>query len=129
MRNALEPSQRTPAAEGGQNALTLFFALADEWSLTTEQQMRLLGSPARSTFFKWKKDGGLISSDTIERISHLGSIYKALQILFPDPDRANTWLRRPNHYFEDHSALDVMLGGKLADIYRVRAYVDAQRGG
>jgi uncharacterized protein (DUF2384 family) len=129
MRNALEPSQRSPAADGGQNALTLFFALAEEWSLTTDQQMRLLGSPARSTFFKWKKEGGLISGDTMERISHLLSIYKALQILFHDPNQANAWLHRPNSYFDDYSALDVMLGGKLSDIYRVRAYVDAQRGG
>ena len=29
-------------------------------------------------------------------------------------------VRRPNKYFEDYSALDVMLGGKLSDIYRVR---------
>jgi uncharacterized protein (DUF2384 family) len=99
--------------------------LAEEWSLTTDQQIRLLGSPARSTFFKWKKEGGLIPGDTLERISHMVSIYKALHILFSDPDRANAWLRRPNNYFEDHSALDVMLGGKVADIYRVRAYVDA----
>jgi uncharacterized protein (DUF2384 family) len=125
MRQALE---RTPS-ENSQSALGLFFALAEKWSLTADQQMRLLGSPARSTFFKWKKEGGLISGDTLERISHLLSIYKALQILFPDPDRADAWLRRPNRYFEDHSALDVMLGGKLSDIYRVRAYVDAQRGG
>ena len=96
---------------------------------STDQQIRLLGSPARSTFFKWKKEGGLISEDTLERISHLLSIYKALQILFPDPDRPDAWLRRPNKYFEDHSALDMMLGGKLSDIYRVRLYVDAQRGG
>jgi uncharacterized protein (DUF2384 family) len=128
MRYAPEPSQRTPS-ESSQSALALFFVLAEKWSLTTDQQIRLLGSPARSTFFKWKKEGGLISEDTLERISHLLSIYKALHILFPDPDRADAWLRRPNKYFEDHSALDMMLGGKLSDIYRVRLYVDAQRGG
>jgi uncharacterized protein (DUF2384 family) len=128
MRYATEPSQRTPS-ESSQSALALFFALAEKWSLTTDQQIRLLGAPARSTFFKWKKEGGLISEDTFERISHLLSIYKALQILFPDPDRADAWLRRPNKYFEDYSALDMMLGGKLSDIYRVRLYVDAQRGG
>lgn len=128
MRHALEPSQRTPS-ESSQSALALFFSLAEKWSLTADQQMRLLGSPARSTFFKWKKEGGLISGDTLERISHLLSIYKALQILFPDPDRADEWLRRSDKYFEEYSALDVMLGGKLSDIYRVREYVDAQRGG
>jgi uncharacterized protein (DUF2384 family) len=129
MRSALEPSTRTPAPERSQNALDVFFALAEEWSLTTDQQIRLLGSPARSTFFKWKREGGLISVDTKERISHLVSIYKALQILFPEPRRANEWLRRPNRFFDNHSALDALLGGSLTDIYRVRMYVDAQRGG
>jgi uncharacterized protein (DUF2384 family) len=128
MRYALEPSRRTPS-EISQSALELFFSLAEKWSLATDQQIRLLGFPARSTFFKWKKEGGLISEDTLERISHLLSIYKALQILFPEADRADAWLRRPNKHFEHHSALDVMLGGRLSDIYRVRLYVDAQRGG
>ena len=44
MRYAPEPSQRTPS-ESSQSALALFFALAEKWSLTTDQQIRLLGSP------------------------------------------------------------------------------------
>jgi hypothetical protein len=129
MRHALESSHRASAGEGTESALAVFFGLAEEWSLSADQQMKLLGSPARSTFFKWKKEGGLISGDTLERISHLLAIHKALNILFTDPDRATAWLRRPNKYFDDLTAMDVMLGGKLSDIYRVRAYVDAQRGG
>lgn len=57
------------------------------------------------------------------------AIYKALNILFSNADMANGWIKRGNKYFEGSSALDVMLNGKLADIYAVRAYVDAQRGG
>lgn len=114
-----------PASDG----LAAFFGLAEVWGLTTDQQITLLGSPARSTFFKWKKDGGLMSSDTAERISHLLSIYKALQILFPQAVRADAWLERPHRFFGNRAALDVMLGGKLADIIQVRDYLDAQRGG
>lgn len=109
--------------------LRAFFAIADLWSLTTDQQIILLGSPSRSTFFKWKKDGSDLSRDTEERISHLVSIYKALQILVPDPSQADSWLKRANKYFEGRTALDKMLDGKLSDIYAVRSYVDAQRGG
>ncbi|SIT56150.1 conserved hypothetical protein [Mesorhizobium prunaredense] len=109
--------------------LDFFFELAELWDLNTEQQIKLLGSPARSTYFRWRKDGGDVSSDTLERISHLGSTYKALMILLDSPDAAVRWIRRPNRYFEGKAALDIMLNGNLSDIIRVRQYVDAQRGG
>lgn len=122
----IEPTRAQPPAADG---FAAYFALADVWDLTTDQQIVLLGAPARSTFFKWKKDGGLMSSDTAERISHLLSIYKALQILFPQPGRADAWLRNAHRFFGDRPALNVMLGGRLADIIQVRDYLDAQRGG
>ncbi len=120
---------QAPATPTPRRALDVFFKIADAWKLTTEQQITLLGAPARSTFYKWKKDGGLLSADTEERISHLAALYKALQILIPDPHAADTWIERPNKYFGGRSALEVMLDGKLTDIYAVRVYLDAQRGG
>ena len=130
MRNvehhAVDPEATPSPAETG---LDVFFSIADAWSLTSDQQITLLGSPARSTFFKWKKERGTISIDTQERISHVVSIYKALNILFPEPERGKSWLRQPNQYFDGTSALDVMLAGKVGDISAVRGYLDAQRGG
>jgi hypothetical protein len=106
-----------------------FQKLAELWQLSTEDQIQQLGSPARSTFFKWKKEGGVVPKDTLERVSHLLAIYKALQILIPDERSADAWVRKSNDFFDGRSALDVMLGGHVVDIYRVRQYVDAQRGG
>ncbi|WP_093032305.1 MbcA/ParS/Xre antitoxin family protein [Ruegeria marina] len=106
-----------------------FSKLSDAWELSTDEQITLLGTPGRSTFFKWKKSGGNLPNDAVERISHLLSIYKALEILLPDPKAADNWIKRKNRYFGDQSALEVMLGGQVADIYRVREYVNAQRGG
>ena len=106
-----------------------FQGIAELWQLSTEDQLLLLGSPGRSTFFKWKKEGGSIPRDSIERVSHLLAIHKALEILLPDSRAADGWVRRPNKFFNDQSALDVMRGGQVMDIYRVRQYVDAQRGG
>jgi uncharacterized protein (DUF2384 family) len=111
------------------NPLTFFFDLAEIWDLNTDQQMKLLGSPARSTYFRWRKDGGEVSTDVLERISHLGSIYKALMILLDTPESAVKWLRKPNRYFDGATALDILLNGTLTDIIKVRHYVDAQRGG
>ncbi|MES0071812.1 antitoxin Xre/MbcA/ParS toxin-binding domain-containing protein [Mesorhizobium sp. M0058] len=109
--------------------LGFFFKLADIWELNTDQQIKLLGSPSRSTYFRWRKYGGDVSADTLERISHLGSIYKALRIVMDSEETAVGWIRRPNRYFEGASALDVIMTGNLSDIIRVRHYVDAQRGG
>lgn len=106
-----------------------FQGLAELWQLSTEDQLLLLGSPGRSTLFKWKKEGGSIPRDTVERVSHLLAIHKALEILLPDAGAADGWIRRPNQAFKGQSALDVMRGGQVVDIYRVRQYVDAQRGG
>jgi uncharacterized protein (DUF2384 family) len=106
-----------------------FARLAEDWELSTDEQITLLGSPGRSTFFKWKKSGGSLPHDTIERISHLLGIYKSLQIVLPDPRAADAWVKKPNAYFDDRSALDLMLEGNVVDIYKVREYLDAQRGG
>lgn len=106
-----------------------FAKLAEDWDLSTDEQITLLGSPGRSTFFKWKKSGGNLPHDTIERISHLLGIYKSLQIVLPEPDSADAWVKKPNAYFDNRSALEVMLDGNVVDIYKVREYLDAQRGG
>lgn len=109
--------------------LVAFFEMADRWNLTTDQQITLLGSPGRSTFFKWKKDGGNLPPDTTERLSHILSIWKSLRILFTQDERGEAWMLRPNEYWDGRTAMDVMLEGKMSDILSVRQYVDAQRGG
>lgn len=112
-------------------ALQGFFSMAETWGLSTDEQMKLLGSPPRSTFFKWKKEGGQLSNDTVERISHLLNIYKSLRILFTEQARADAWLKRANDapMFAGKSAIDYLMStGSLIDLYKVRAYLDAQRG-
>lgn len=109
--------------------LEAFLGIAERWRLSTEEQILLLGSPGRSTFFKWKKDGGNLPADTQERLSHLLGIWKSLRILFTVDERAEEWVRRRNLYFDGASALDVMLEGSVTSLYRVRRYLDAQRGG
>ncbi|MBY5667381.1 DUF2384 domain-containing protein [Rhizobium leguminosarum] len=117
----------------GQSAIPVeleaFFRMAERWGLSTEDQILLLGSPGRSTFFKWKKETASLPTDTRERLSHLLSIWKALRILFTNDKQAEEWIHRDNRYFDGASALDVMLEGSVASIYRVRRYLDAQRGG
>lgn len=113
-------------------ALRTFFRIAELWGLSVDEQMTLLGLTARSTFFKWKKDPNpVLPKDTLERISYLLGIYKAIQVLLPDEQAADEWVRRPNAAapFAGRSALDRMLSGQVADLFVVRQYLDAQRGG
>jgi hypothetical protein len=69
--------------------------------------------------------------DVLERLSYVFGIYKALQILLPDPAAADAWVRKPNEApgFGGRSALEKMLSGNVADLYEVRRYLDAERGG
>jgi hypothetical protein len=113
-------------------ALRTFFRIAELWGLSADEQMTLLGLTARSTFFKWKKaTDTVLPKDTLERISYILGIYKALQILLPDEKAADEWVKRPNDapLFSGQSALSRMLSGQVADLFVVRQYLDAQRGG
>ncbi len=120
------------AADVSRPALRTFFRIAAAWRLDAKEQMKLLGSPPRSTFYHWKQAKTIaLPQDTLERLSYIFGIYKALQILLPRPDAADTWIRKPNAapLFGGRSALDRMLSGQVADLYLVRQYLDAQRGG
>jgi hypothetical protein len=129
--SAAQPQSQSPR-ELVAPALRAFFNVTARWGLSAAQQRTLLGSPASSTFFKWKKDqGGSLPRDALERISYVLGIYKALQILLPDAQRADRWITTPNAapLFGGASALERMLAGNVGDLYAVRQYLDAQRGG
>ena len=113
-------------------ALRAFFRIAQLWNLSNDEQMILLGISARSTYYKWKKNTDVVlSRDTLERISYILGIYKSLQILLPDKKLADEWVKRPNSapLFDGRSALDLMMSGRVADLFIVRQYLDAERGG
>lgn len=119
----------SPAAAAA--ALRTFWKLAESWELSAAEQATLLGV-GRTTLYQWKQGKvGSLDRHLLERLSYLFGIYAALQILFPLARRANEWLRKPNAapVFGGRSALERMLGGQVGDLYVVRQYLDAQRGG
>ncbi len=122
------PPQAAAAAAAGLRAFT---RIAELWHLSVAEQMTLLGLSSRSTYFKWRKEPNVrLPRDTLERISYILGIYKALQLLLPDTRAADEWIRRPNEapVFGGRSALDRMMSGNVSDLYIVRQYLDAQRG-
>jgi hypothetical protein len=113
-------------------ALRTFFRIASAWKLENKDQMALLGGPPRSTFFRWRQAKGVaLPKDTLERLSYIFGIYAALQVLLPRPEAADAWIKKTNAapLFGGRSALDRMLSGQVGDLYLVRQYLDAQRGG
>jgi hypothetical protein len=119
------------AAAAGGAGLRAFTQIAELWHLSIADQLTLLGITSRSTYFKWRKEPQpKLPRDTLERLSYLLGIYKALQLLLPDTHAADEWIRRPNDapLFGGRSALDRMLSGNVADLFIVRQYLDAQRG-
>jgi hypothetical protein len=119
------------AAAAGGAGLRAFAKVAELWHLSIPEQLALLGIGSRSTYFKWRKEPHpKLPRDTLERLSYLLGIYKALQLLLPANHAADEWVRRPNDapLFGGRSALDRMLSGNVADLYIVRQYLDAQRG-
>lgn len=131
----IHPSESQPdiySAPAAQAALRTFFSIAKAWGLSNEEQQRLLGC-GRTTFYDWKAGRIRTGLDaaTLERLSHLFGIYSGLQILLPIPERANAWVRKPNTapLFGGRPALERMLAGQVSDLFVVRQYLDAQRGG
>jgi len=102
--------------------------LATRWKLTNDQASNLLGGLSTRTFGRWKTgDFGEVSVDQAARLSNLMGIHKATRLLFKDTQRAYGWIKRPNRFFGGASALDIMLGGNLTDIMRVRQLLDSMR--
>jgi hypothetical protein len=112
-------------------AIRTFFNLADAWELSNEERRALLGWPPESTFYKYKAgQAGTLSYDTLMRISLLLGIYKDLQILYPEANLANRWVKLPNAnpLFGGRPALALMMES-IDGLYQVRRLLDARRGG
>ncbi len=117
------------AAAGG---LRTFNRVMQAWNIEDEVAMRLLGCP-RATFYRWRKnpETARLSQDTLERLSYIFGIYKDLHILLPKKEAADSWVQRPNStpLFGGQPPINRMRAGHVADLYVVRSYLDARRGG
>lgn len=124
------PLPQHPPAAVAAASLSTFFRIAARWGLSTPEQQALLNLP-KATFYKWRKQPpASLPGDTLERLSYVLGIHKALGIVIPVADRAKAWLRTGNSspVFNGQSPLDRMTAGRVVDLYSVRAYLDAARG-
>ena len=129
----LNAQQQLYSPDAGRVALKFFFNLMALWGCSVEQQRTLLGKVGNTTFYKYKQlpENVRLPHDTLERISYLMGIHKALSIIFSNSrDRAYQWVNSPNTAapFNGQSALAYMLAGRVVDIADVRRYLDGVRG-
>ncbi len=109
------------------------FNILQAWEVKVKHFGVLLGV-SQPTVYRWKANPAAAakanSRDLEERLSYILGIYKALQILLPDPQSADSWVKRPNTaaVFGGRTPLERILGGKVADLYEVRRWLDGQRG-
>ncbi|UYG00300.1 MULTISPECIES: antitoxin Xre-like helix-turn-helix domain-containing protein [unclassified Halomonas] len=102
-----------------------------DWQLKEHDAALLLGVPD-ATYRRWKQapDKARLDQSQMERMSLILGIYKALQILLPRSDAADTWLRRANQnpLFSGQPPLDRLRSGLVSDLYVVRQHLDGARG-
>ena len=108
-------------------ALRTVLNILDAWNVSQEDRLALLGCD-RATYNRWLETHqiGELIPGTLERLSYILGIWRALQALFPDPAIANTWVHRPNGspVFGGQTPLAVMAQGKIEDLSRVRRFLD-----
>lgn len=125
------PREFSPAPITDAEGAALFRAVCNLfrlWGLSDAQAATLLDLPLR-TYRRWKAEGPTrLSRDGKARLSNLIGIHKALRIIFREPQRGYQWIRLANTAFGGATALEVMLGGELTDLMRVRRYLDSERG-
>jgi uncharacterized protein (DUF2384 family) len=104
--------------------------ILDRWQATPEEQQAMLGV-SRRTWFAWRRKApSQVDPDRLERISYLLGIWKGLRQLFPGNRAYETWPRLPNDapLFAGRTPMEVMSAGHVADLYKVRAWIDGWRG-
>ena len=114
-----------------QVALKGFRGITHQWQCTAAERRALLGGVIPETL---ENEAGLpevpLSGEVLERISLLLGIYKALQELYPNHERANRRIRLATSEppFEGVSAMAFMTRGDIEQLAQTRRYFDAKLG-
>lgn len=108
-------------------ALRTVLNILDAWEVSIPDRLKLLGCDL-GTYHRWTNTRKLgdIYPDTLERLSYLLGIWKALKILFPDSAVADSWIHRANDApeFNGQTPLVIMKLGHVEGLSRVRRYLD-----
>ncbi|MDH5631674.1 MAG: MbcA/ParS/Xre antitoxin family protein [Gammaproteobacteria bacterium] len=107
----------------------MLLKLLDDWKLSSEQQISLLGMPdsTRIRALARHRAGEPLPDDgqLLARTQHLLAIERALHTSFPtNVALANFWITTENQYFGGRTPLEIMLEEGMDGIERVRAHLE-----
>lgn len=134
------PNSASHAANSSLNSMSVqayvwlpaIFRIMSSWKLQEKDQATLLGVEYR-TLHNWK-DGKIpkkVPASVVERASLITGIYKALKIILPVKTTSDRWVSQANDgpLFHGTPPIERMLSGYIGDLYDIRRYLDALRGG
>lgn len=108
-------------------ALSSFWKIMDQWGVKSEDQISLIGIKTDLSCDELKEmNVSSLSSEMIVRISLVLKIYKYLEILFPNREQSNAWIKKNNDAFGDKTALMVILSDKKNGLLAVDEYLNSQ---
>ena len=111
-------------------AIATALNILDQWELSREQQCAMLGIAERS-WYQWRRQApARVSGDTLERVSYILGIWKALRQLFPSHEAYKRWPHIENSAapFGGQAPVKRMSSGRVGDLYVVRSWLDGWRG-
>lgn len=117
------------ADKKSQIAVKTFCSIARAWGLDDSECAKILNQND-ADFLMLKSMKAPISNEAMLRISCVLSIYHALQILLPEREASDKWVKLRNNaaLFDGQSALDKMMTGNVSDLSGVVGYLVGQIG-
>lgn len=101
--------------------------LFEKWGVADEHARAILGGLDDATYRRWKvRQYGKIPKLIEPRLTALMGVHWGLRLMFSDPQRGYTWMSRPNALFNDLSPRQLIAGGDIDALIRLKNYLIAQ---
>jgi uncharacterized protein (DUF2384 family) len=111
-------------ADMARTAVELFFTISAKLEASESDQATLLGVSTR-TVRRYRGGTQLPGAhDTLERLSHITTIWLDLTSIFRSEVEVLRWLQSPNQKFDGASPFQRMLAGNVSDLVDVRYDVE-----
>lgn len=109
-------------------ALKVVLNILELWQCSSTEKRALLGIEHATLLHISQQLPKTVDPDVLERVSVLLNIHSALRVLFDAPESAYGWVRKPNEspLYAGRSAMDIMLQGRIADLYKVMSYLEGE---